>query len=69
MEIRMSMKPDFANMTTIDLRAYVLQHREDAEALHMLIDKLHADSSSARVYSPEDNISEALAEHLQSTQP
>ncbi len=64
----MSMKPDFANMTTSDLRAYVLQHREDEEALHVLIDKLHANSSSVRVYSPEDNIAAALAEHLQSTQ-
>jgi hypothetical protein len=68
MEICMSMKPDFAKMTTIDLRTYLLQHRDDEEALHMLIDKLHTDSSSVRVYSPEDNISEALAEHLQSIQ-
>jgi hypothetical protein len=68
MEICMSTKPDFATMTTIDLRAYLLQHRDDEEALHILIDKLHANSSSSRVYSPEDNIAEALAEHLQSTQ-
>lgn len=64
----MSTKPDFATMTTIDLRSYVLQHREDKEALHVLIDKLHANSSSTRVYSLEDNIAEALAEHIQSSQ-
>ena len=64
----MSTKPDFAIMTTLDLRAYVLQHRDDEEALHFLIDKLKANSSSSRVYSPEDNITEALAEHFQSTQ-
>jgi hypothetical protein len=68
MEICMGMKPDFANMTTSDLRTHLLQHRDDEEALHILVDRLHADSSSTRVYSPEDNISEALAEHLQSTQ-
>jgi hypothetical protein len=50
-------------------RACVFQHRDDEEALHVLIDKLHANSSSSRVYSPEDNIAEALAEHLQSVQP
>jgi hypothetical protein len=68
MEICVSMKPDFAKMTTIDLRTYLLQHHDD-EALHILIDKLHADSSSVRVYNPENNIPEALAEHFQSAQP
>jgi hypothetical protein len=68
MEICMSTKPDFATMTTIDLRAYLLQHRDDEEALHALIDKLHENNSSSRVYSPEDNIAEALAERFQSTQ-
>ena len=67
MEICMSTKPDFATMT-IDLRAYVLHHRDDEEALHFLIDKLKANSSSSRIYSPEDNISQALTEHSQSTQ-
>jgi len=28
----MSVKPDFVTMTTIELRAYVLQHRDDEEA-------------------------------------
>jgi hypothetical protein len=64
----MSTKPDFATMTTIDLRAYLLQHRDDEEALHVLIDKLKANSSSTRVYSPEDNIADALTEHMQSVQ-
>ncbi|WP_373540108.1 hypothetical protein [Chamaesiphon sp.] len=32
------------------------------------MDKLKANSSSSRIYSPEDNISQALTEHLQSTQ-
>ncbi len=31
------MKPDFSKMTRQDLRAYVLNHREDDEAIEALI--------------------------------
>lgn len=60
----MSVKPDFATMTTIELRAYVLEHRDDEEALHTYLDKLHAENPSSRVYKPEDNAAEAIAEYL-----
>ena len=49
----MSIKPDFATMTTIELRAYVLEHRDDEEALHAYLDKLHTKNPSSRVYKPE----------------
>ncbi|MEH2278592.1 MAG: hypothetical protein V7K40_28375 [Nostoc sp.] len=60
----MSVKPDFASMTTIELRAYVLEHRDDEEALHTYLDKLHAEKSSSRVYRPEEDVAEAIAEYL-----
>lgn len=60
----MSVKPDFATMTTIELRAYVLEHRDDEEALHAYLDKLHAQKPSSRVYSAEENVSEAIAQYL-----
>lgn len=61
----MSVKPDFATMSTIELRAYVLGHRNDEEALHAYLDKLHAESPGSRVYRPEDDVSEAIAEYTQ----
>ena len=64
MEICMSVKPDFVTMTTIELRAYVLQHRDDEEALHVYLDKLHAENPSSRVYKPEDSVADAIAEYL-----
>lgn len=60
----MSVKPDFAAMTTIELRAYVLTHRDDEEALHTYLDKLHVEGSSSRMYSAEDDVAEAIAEYL-----
>ena len=51
-------------MTTIELRAYVLQHRDDKEALHVYLDKLHVENPSPRVYKPEDSVAEAIAEYL-----
>lgn len=60
----MSFKPDFATMTTIELRAYVLEHRDDEEALHAYLDKLHAQKPHSRVYKPEEDVAEAIAEYL-----
>ncbi|WP_250123788.1 hypothetical protein [Chroococcidiopsis sp. CCMEE 29] len=34
------MKPDFQAMGRAELRAYVLEHRDDREAFHAYIDKL-----------------------------
>lgn len=36
------MKPDFAAMNRAQLRAYVLEHREDTEAFPALADKILA---------------------------
>jgi len=33
-------KPDFQAMTKQELRAYVLEHRQDEEAFHALVDRL-----------------------------
>jgi len=62
----MSVKPDFATMTTSELRAYVLEHRDDEEALHAYLDKLHAKKSSSRLYKPEEDVAQAIAEYLKS---
>ena len=64
----MSLKPEFVNMTAIELRAYVLQHRDDEEALHAYLDKLHNENRNSRVYSPEDNVAEAIADYLKNKQ-
>jgi len=45
-------KPDFAKMTKAELRAYVLEHRDDAEAFHVLMDKLSAEPGT-RINSME----------------
>ena len=46
------MKPDFVTMSRAELRAYVLQHRNDEDAIHALIDRLMA--PNATTYAPED---------------
>jgi hypothetical protein len=38
-------KPDFKIMTRKDLHAYVLSHREDEEAFHAYVDKLHVEAT------------------------
>lgn len=60
----MSVKPDFTTMTKTQLRAYVLAHRDDEEALQAYVDKLHAESPNSRVYKAEDDVTEAIAEYL-----
>jgi hypothetical protein len=47
MELRdLSMKPNFAEMSTKELRAYVLAHREDIEALEVLFSGRTPDSEA-----------------------
>jgi hypothetical protein len=65
MEVCMSAKPDFATMSEFELRAYVLEFRDDKEALHAYLDRLHAENPSPRIYQPEDNVAEAIAEYMQ----
>ena len=60
----MSIKPNFTTMTTTELRAYVLAHRDEGEALHAYLDKLHAENRGSQVYKPDDNVADAIAEYL-----
>lgn len=60
----MSIKPDFATMTTPDLRAYVLAYRNDEEALQAYLDRLHTENPNSRIYKPEDDVAEAIAEYF-----
>lgn len=39
------MKPDFKSMSKSELRAYVLEHREDQEAFYEFMDRLNANRS------------------------
>jgi hypothetical protein len=65
----MSAKPDFAIMSNFELRAYVLEHREEEEALHAYLDRLHAENPVSRIYQPDDNVAEAIAEHMRHKTP
>jgi hypothetical protein len=47
------MKPNFQAMTKAELRAYVLEHREDTEAFQALADKV-LDNPNLKWYPPED---------------
>ena len=70
------MKPNFAEMSTKELRAYVLAHREDVEALEVLFSRRTPDSE-AIIYPSmftedgkpiEENkriIEEAIAQRIQ----
>ncbi len=64
MEICMSVKPNFTTMTAVELRVYVLAHRDEEEALHAYIDKLHAENKGSQVYKPDDNVADAIANYL-----
>ncbi len=45
------MKPNFEEMTKAELRGYVLQHRDDLNALEALFDRRNPDSE-AMVFQP-----------------
>jgi hypothetical protein len=47
------MKPDFNVMSKAELRAYVLEHREDIEAFEALADRIYA-NPNPQWYQPED---------------
>lgn len=51
-------------MSKFELRAYVLEHRDDEEALHAYLGRLHAENPSSRTCQPDDNVAEAIAEHM-----
>jgi hypothetical protein len=69
MEVCMSAKLNFATMSQSELRAYVLEHRDDEEALHAYLDKLHTENSSSQVYQPDENVTEAIAEYMKHKTP
>jgi hypothetical protein len=64
MEVLMSIKPNFTTMTATELRAYVLAHRDEEEALHAYLDKLHAENRGSQIYNPDDNVADVIAEYL-----
>jgi hypothetical protein len=59
------MKPDFNVMTKSELRAYVLEHREDTEAFEALADRIYA-NPNPQWYQPEDT--ERIVNLIQSSQ-
>ena len=60
----MTWKPNFTTMTKKELRTYVLEHRENEEALSAYLDKLHTDNPNSRTYGPEENVAEAIEEYM-----
>jgi hypothetical protein len=47
------MKPNFEEMSRKELRAYVLEHREDMEALHILFSRRSPDSEAILFHPPQ----------------
>ncbi len=60
----MSEKPNLTIMSKSELRAYVLQHRDDEEALQVYLDKVHTENPNSQIYSPETNVGDVLAQYL-----
>ncbi len=46
-------KPNFALMSKSELKAYLLEHRNDAEAFHTLMDKI-ASEPNQKFYTVEE---------------
>jgi hypothetical protein len=46
------MKPNFMTMNTSELRAYVLEHRDDQDAFYALMDRLNANPPTASYPCP-----------------
>ncbi len=60
----MSTKQNLKTMSKNELRDYVLQHRNDEEALQAYLDKVNAENPNSRIHTPEENVSDALAQYL-----
>jgi len=58
------MKPDFETMSIKELKAYIFEHRNDAEAISVIIQKIKVSPNTKR-YSAEDTdrFPEIFAEH------
>lgn len=67
-------QPDFKTMNRKELYAYVLTHREDEEAFHAYVDKLHAEANwieMPALETPEDleNYPEFIEHISKSSEP
>ena len=62
------MKPNFAQMSTKELRAYVLAHREDLEALDMLVSRRSPDSEAIIYPSMFTEDGQPIEENIRITQ-
>jgi hypothetical protein len=60
----MTQKPDFKHMTRKDLRAYVLSHRDNEEALHLYMDRMKTDPDVVRHTGGFDQEGSAHLERL-----
>jgi hypothetical protein len=54
-------KPNFSNMTRQELRNYILEHRDDDDAIEALINKGNPDSPTYRFPQTEDDLREMEA--------
>jgi hypothetical protein len=54
-------KPNFSNMTRQELRGYILEHRDDDEAIEALINKGNPSSPTYRFPQTEDDLQEMEA--------
>jgi phosphoketolase len=61
----MSTKQNLMMMSKHELRAYVLQNRDDEEALQVYLDKVATENPNSHIYSPDENVSDALARYLE----
>lgn len=64
----MSVKPNFATMTSQELRAYILDHRDDEAALHAYLDRRHSENPNSQMYTADDDVGEAIAAYLRKKQ-
>jgi hypothetical protein len=65
MEVFMSNNPNLMTMNKAELRAYVLTHREDEEALQVYLDLVGNETPKSRIYSPEENVEVAIEQYMQ----
>ncbi|MBW4511932.1 MAG: hypothetical protein KME64_36340 [Scytonematopsis contorta HA4267-MV1] len=61
-------KPDFATMTRPEFRQYILEHREDEEAVSIYLERFQ--NPNAKLYPPPKSLDDpevemALREHLE----
>ncbi len=54
----MMMKPNFDSMTRQELREYILQHREDDDAIEALIDKGNPNSLTYKFPQTDEDLQE-----------